>query len=236
MATQLEEVHFKAKLTLIKSRLHDIKKRQREHQRQSMRMERLHQCSKAAVHALNAVSITSLLVNMVGHDLSLVVCAITGGLSTVGSAILEVVDLYGRQIRHQDSHLQLLDLYNDVTASILHESTTSVTLDMILSDLNHRSALLYGNAPLVRTASSITYNGSSTASYIYRDRCAIDTHTLRKHSHLLQNVANAADLASIVPHTGWKKEPEDKNEGVAPDLEATQDSKGQTPLDFSSLF
>ena len=152
----MTDLYFRSKVMLIKSRLSEIKKRQFEHQRQSVRLGYLHQYSKATIHALNAVSMTSLIITMVGTNSSLIICAVAGGLSSIGTAMLEVLDLHDRQINHHHSHLQLLDLYNDISASMLREGVTSVVLDNIIEDLNHRSALLYDTAPLVSMRSTVS--------------------------------------------------------------------------------
>jgi hypothetical protein len=205
----MTDTYFRSKVTLIQSRLSEIKKRQFEHQRQSVRLGYLHRYSKATVHALNAVSMTSLIVTMLGTASSLIICAVAGGLSAIGTAVLEVLDIHDRHINHHHSYLprkpdnrklaspcqlickimhavretlvsyyrvfpvQLLDLYNDISANMLHEGVTSAVLDTIIDDLNHRSALLYENAPLIGTQSMVSSvalpRWSLTASSRYRD-------------------------------------------------------------------
>ena len=99
---------------------------------------------------------TSLIVTMLGTSSSLIVCAVAGGLSTVGTAVLEVLSLHDRWINHHHSHVQLLNVYNDISAHILHEGVTSTMLDNIINDLNHRSMLLYDTAPLINNQPMIS--------------------------------------------------------------------------------
>ena len=97
---------------------------------------------------------TSLVLTMVGTNSSLIICAVTNGLSALGTAVLEVLDLNERHLSHYNTHTQLSDLYNHILAATLHASVTSSMLDTILEDLNQRSAVVYDSAPLIRASSS----------------------------------------------------------------------------------
>ena len=134
------------KYTLIKRRLKTIDTEQHAHYKQSVRTGRIHMLTKAAIHALNAVSLTALAMTFAGAYMTLIVCAASNGMATVGGAVLEVLNLHERQLSHYQSHTQLVDLHNDIWADLLHEDVTNADLDRILSDLNQRSALIGGNA------------------------------------------------------------------------------------------
>ncbi len=151
-------------MILLTSRLECLKKRQKEHHRLAVKFASIHRLTKASVHALNAVSMTSLVLTMVGTNSSLIICAVTNGLSALGTAVLEVLDLNGRQVSHYNTHKQLSDLYNNILAATLHDSITSSMLDTILEDLNQRSALVYDSAPLIRASSSSSL--ASTAAVV----------------------------------------------------------------------
>ena len=154
---------IRSKMILLTSRLECIKKRQKEHHRLAVKFESIHRLTKASVHALNAVSMTSLVLTMVGTNSSLIICAVTNGLSAIGTAVLEVLDLNERQVSHYNTHTQLSDLYNHILAATLHDSVTSSMLDTILEDLNQRSALVYDSAPLIRASFS---SHASTAAVV----------------------------------------------------------------------
>ena len=156
-------------MLLLSSRLKELKKRQHTHHRLAVKFAAIHRYTKASIHALNAVSMTSLVLTMVGTSQSLIICAVTSGLSSVGTAVSEVLDLNERHRNHHNTHSQLLDLYNEILAATLHDSMTSTMLDAILDDLNRRSALINGGAPLIRA--------SSTADMVHPHGYGLDTLT-----------------------------------------------------------
>ncbi len=153
---EMEDTSVKTKLTFIRSRLLELQKRQREHYRQSLRLGQLFKYSKVLIHTLNAVATTSILINMIGKDQSLIACAITNGLSLICSAVFDVLDLNNRHLNHYNSHMHLLELYNNIEAHIMNEQMTSETLNLIIEDLNHRIVLLDRNAPLIRMSTIYT--------------------------------------------------------------------------------
>ncbi len=147
-AERLSEVNFfRSKMCLIKVRLADVKSRQREHEKQWIRLGLYARYSKACIHTLNVSSATSAILSLIGTNASILICAIASTLSSVMTAVLSAWDLEKRQAAHHDTHIRLLDLYNNISAEILHDAVSSSGLDAIIDDLNHRSTLLFGHAP-----------------------------------------------------------------------------------------
>ena len=76
----------------------------------------------------------------------LIVCAVSSSLSTIGSAILTVVDFDRKSHSHQTSYLQSKDLHDQFNALLLKNGLSSTGLDAMLAQLNERTGVILDSA------------------------------------------------------------------------------------------
>ena len=144
--------NFARKADLIHARLQRIDGRRMGHHVRFRRMRKVSIISKCILNVLNTISVTSIVMQFSGEPTTLIVCAATSTLSTLGTALMSVIDLEGKYHSHHTSYLQLTQLYDDNVAKMLQDDLDGPELDRILTSINARMGLiLESSEPLPST-------------------------------------------------------------------------------------
>lgn len=137
------------KLVQIKKHLELIKSKSVLHRIHYVRYRRYDRWSKLLVTLLSAVSVSS---TMAGFSLSansaqlVAIGVVCSSLTTVASALTNVMSFSDREHSHQTTWLQLNDLYRTVSQRVLENHLDSAACSGILKELANSLSLIEDNA------------------------------------------------------------------------------------------
>lgn len=141
----LQEIpnNYDGKIELVREILLDIRKRKDKHYKMYRKYKKRCIITKAAINALNAVSVCSLVLSFTPISPAVGIIAITTtSLSSILSAISSSVDIETKTYSHNTSYLQYTDIYRDVKMRLLKNGLSSEDLDSLLNELNQRLGLI----------------------------------------------------------------------------------------------
>ena len=98
------------------------------------------------INVCNAVTLCSIIVVFSSHNWVLWVSLSCSSLSTIVGAIYSTINLPTKIQSSNTSYLQLQDLYNSYHNELLKSHLTNSDYDIILSELNIKSGLIYDSS------------------------------------------------------------------------------------------
>lgn len=139
------------KIKSINHELNKIKRMYKSHHKRWRKYKRLSTALKLVVNILNGVTVSSLIVSIVGISPILILTMITSSLSTLLTVIHDTVDMPRKISNHQTAYLQLLDLHRTYQNKML---SSNPDYSDILIELNCKIGLILDSAHVISISSS----------------------------------------------------------------------------------
>ena len=141
--------NYREKRMILKNTLDDILKKKIKHTKIYIELKALSDILNVILHIFNAMSVCSIIltfsdVNMVINILALS----TSSCSSILSAATTALGLSVKMHNHNSAALQYMDVFRDMTLRLHKNGLSSGGLDILISELNIRLALIEDSAPL----------------------------------------------------------------------------------------
>lgn len=144
METKIDIVdgtHYEEKKQLIHDILENARAKKKSHRRRVGCYRRIGTGIKALVNVLNALSVSSLIVEGPTNEMKWIALGTTSVSATL-SALSQALGIEQKTESHNSTYLALSDLTRDFSARLLRNHLTSDDLDTLLGELNARISLI----------------------------------------------------------------------------------------------
>lgn len=138
---ECEQTNYQQKRRLILDIVTNARCKKKEHRKRVGCYRRVGTCIKALVNVLNAMSVSSLIMEGSTNEMKWVALGTTS-ISATLSALSQALGLEQKTESHNSTYLALSDLTRDFSARLLRNHLTSDDLDTLLGELNARISLI----------------------------------------------------------------------------------------------
>ena len=135
------------KLALINHLLDELVSKKVSYLKSWRKLRKVHDFLESFLIGCNSVAITNLVITLtVINPVTLIVGSVFSAISTIGSAAKTAYRLQEKVETLKTSYQQLADLEREVRAVLVKNHLSSEQYDTLLTDINHRLALIEDSA------------------------------------------------------------------------------------------
>jgi prefoldin subunit 5 len=135
------------KIKLIDDLVHEISRKKVKYMKRWRKLKKVHDVTESVLICCGSIAITNLVITLaLINPVTLIIGSVFSAISTVGSATKNAYRLQEKIDSLKTTYQQLSELEREVRSVLVKNHLTSEEYDQLLTDINHRLALIEDSA------------------------------------------------------------------------------------------